>query len=610
MLAENQLNIFAKNQSGYEIPSAGLIIPMLFKWQGNKFIDSNVIVTNANFGADAVQLKTLLNDYHRLPLNKRFLLKRIQGLTAIAAFLKKLEKSTKIKKIVLDEFVGHLNWRLEFLNYLYSFTNQRKTYINKLLDIFIKGGNYEYQQGSGMYMSLHSTRVVERLDPLHRRDISRSFYLDWLMKQATMELDPVDNLINFFLDLDIAKATKKMSACIFFSKNQIKFCKLILDPMESIYTTYYYYETDAWNKYLPDSLTQEYVPFLKPFHSVLQPASVKEGKTYKEVKYNNEASRIEKGIVDFWGAYIYLMSENQLFAYPSNNNFHSKGLQGECLQAAGMIVGIDGKIVAIDNASGHYQPSWKYLQQAVKLILADNAFADEAWVGVCFMDGNVFTKMLFTVDAFLKLAAISFPLKDTIIEVKKLKLKYPNFVADFKYQKKYNVFLRLMRGNDLFDQTENTWENQLNKFLSSLYPKFENTLELFEDIFFKRISWKFSEFKSESYLIIGGRGGKIGKVDNALIAYDMAYNDLKLSLQQSDTVFGSLFNNGEKIYLNLIAFIEKLVDLLQSCNEWLLAKETKSGTQKRFNAVTTLKGQLEKEWKRLIEVKTNYIWRL
>lgn len=59
---------------------------------------------------------------------------------------------------------------------------------------------------------------------------------------------------------------------------------------------------------------------------------------------------------------------------------HSSFTGGDIIRCAGMIGGVNGKIIYIDNDSGHYRPGTENLQRLVKHLLKRNAFAGDARV--------------------------------------------------------------------------------------------------------------------------------------------------------------------------------------------------------------------------------------
>ena len=107
----------------------------------------------------------------------------------------------------------------------------------------------------------------------------------------------------------------------------------------------------------------------------------------------------------------YVMRHNKLFIteYLGKSQTHGRASDYKSIQSAGGLVAFEGKVVAIDNLSGHYEPGWKLLRQAVEKIKSEYAFADNAVVGVYYGKEN--ETLFFPVKVFLNLADSKFDAK-------------------------------------------------------------------------------------------------------------------------------------------------------------------------------------------------------
>lgn len=65
---------------------------------------------------------------------------------------------------------------------------------------------------------------------------------------------------------------------------------------------------------------------------------------------------------------IYVMDKNgEFYAHKNTENiFHSSFLSGEPVAGAGTIFIQKGKVIRVDNSSGHYRPGPEHLQQTIK----------------------------------------------------------------------------------------------------------------------------------------------------------------------------------------------------------------------------------------------------
>lgn len=102
----------------------------------------------------------------------------------------------------------------------------------------------------------------------------------------------------------------------------------------------------------------------------------------------------------------YAMRHDELFLTKmlEKRYTHARASDFKSIQAAGGLAATEGKVIAIDNVSGHYQPGWKLLKQAVDKINTNFAFADNALVGLLDKERPVF----FPLKTFLFFAEFNF----------------------------------------------------------------------------------------------------------------------------------------------------------------------------------------------------------
>ncbi|MEN8148479.1 MAG: hypothetical protein ABFS86_01580 [Planctomycetota bacterium] len=103
----------------------------------------------------------------------------------------------------------------------------------------------------------------------------------------------------------------------------------------------------------------------------------------------------------------YVMRHDYLYAGlkpQDDKHSHADDIDFKSIQAAGGLVAQNGKILVIDNASGHYQPGYLLLEQATRLVQSNGAFAPNALVGVVSKNRIAY----FPVTIFLALATNSF----------------------------------------------------------------------------------------------------------------------------------------------------------------------------------------------------------
>jgi len=98
----------------------------------------------------------------------------------------------------------------------------------------------------------------------------------------------------------------------------------------------------------------------------------------------------------------------------SESRSHAEESDFKSIQSAGAIVADKGTILVIDNASGHYQPGWELLVQAVKKVRSEGGFGSDALVGVVAQP----TIYYFPDQVFLDFAKLQFKKLETTAQWK------------------------------------------------------------------------------------------------------------------------------------------------------------------------------------------------
>lgn len=91
---------------------------------------------------------------------------------------------------------------------------------------------------------------------------------------------------------------------------------------------------------------------------------------------------------DFTRGTLYAMRGPSIMrCYPAVK-FHTAVFDAEVTSAAGILVADEGRVVAIDNRSGHYQPGYRQLQTAVQFLQSNLLFEPDAFVSVFVSDDD------------------------------------------------------------------------------------------------------------------------------------------------------------------------------------------------------------------------------
>jgi hypothetical protein len=239
-----------------------------------------------------------------------------------------------------------------------------------------------------------------------------------------------------------------------------------------------------------------------------------DGFTYKQIKIVNRPQ------VDMIG-FLYAIRKNEIAVSPMENGFHSSMWSGKKVQAAGVLAAWNGKLIAVDNQSGHYQPNWYLLYMAWKPFYENehNIFHKKAIVGIAVPIGDKAYNQFFGVNEFMDLAKKDFEIGATVKEVSKYiknldSIRPPNGKG-FKLtdQSQFLECNDVLTTVHLYRYTYQVWPDEklvkdisrhfidmLNYNWDVILPGFENAYKLFlgKKILFWRAKKIESVFKDRS----------------------------------------------------------------------------------------------------------------
>ncbi len=558
-----------------EIPKAEELLPKLF---------------TSNTDSDRQLLQIALKSYHGIPLQKEQLWSRIDRLMKVDERIDTISRKPNhgADPNILKSFGDHVNRRLVYLKVLFRYTHQKKkkAKLSELLKAFSSGKNYRQMKNDGSYyLSMHSTQLVEKIDPLHRRGIFDQHYRNYVREEIKQGRDPADGLVDFILSLEKKNYLQKAD---YFKPDYSDLLRLIFKEKKA----WAYYLTTPEGKFRRiTSLKEKEDVSLEAYDSVCHE------------NYKNEFSL--RDFSDLLFGDIYVMRKGILYTYPTKEgrNFHSMGVQGKAIQAAGIIVVKEGKVQAIDNKSGHYRPTWRHLLQACTLIQENDAFADEAVVSVVVnKDYSVF----FRADDFINLARNNFPFKHTIDILQHYIKMYGNKKP---YPPSMDQYLRALvrdTAGQIFD-----YSDAIVAFLELIYPEDPTKQALQKQnlnlIWLSRRSWTYAQWKKESYVgLFATRIGPIGGVDVAYRDFDKGYNRFVMYSKNEASV-NKYYRLNLSTHKELDAVINKAKALIKAINVWLSKKEGKDSV--RRSAVLTAEELVQEDLERLEQLaKSQGVW--
>jgi len=145
--------------------------------------------------------------------------------------------------------------------------------------------------------------------------------------------------------------------------------------------------------------------------------------------------------------------------------FHSTMWSGKAVQAAGSLCTWNGKIIAVDNASGHYQPNWYLLYKAWEPFYEKNVFYNQGIVGMWTRWSGKDYIQFFKADIFFKeLANNNFPIGLTVTKLEE-----------------YFNELKQKRELEVIDQQDKTDCVDVDVFQSPHLAQFHHMLNIEQD---------------------------------------------------------------------------------------------------------------------------------
>jgi hypothetical protein len=351
---------------------------------------------------------------------------RIGSLKEIKFGLLRIGREPCVNKAKWAELKSTVDAEFYFLDKLQRHQKQRNPQFNELIDALenSQGGatakRVTTTAGGKVHSSLRGAYIMETLDPLHRGrspDIALALYQEFKKWRAGDEgqlsrgvagAAPWDQLMAFFLywhDKDPSRTKLKPT---YHGDKQRFLDSLEFDGMTlSVRSdggrsptrkrvgkalSYYAFSTNedrqtTFERYDLRKHGGTLIPYQAPFHTVSKQrrGSHATGQEWAGTVVYPENTQKARGFSETdaqlcWASLYVLV--NGVFYTAHADDFHSWASGGASVAAAGLIAADNGKIVAIDNASGHYAPNWRQLRQAVQLIANNGAFSDHGVVGL------------------------------------------------------------------------------------------------------------------------------------------------------------------------------------------------------------------------------------
>jgi hypothetical protein len=298
------------------------------------------------------------------------------------------------------------------------------------------------QRGGAELAYLVPWHAMEKLDPLGRSKPYLEAQLEqWLSRLG--DKDPCEHIVEFLFNFDAKD--NDYNKPFGMDSDRLGSCRII--PGKNRLEAYYVQPAGQ--------VATRYIPQV---HSATLAIS-----TIHRLPLKTVGGGASRGGGDFEGGDPYVLSpEDKLYSVNYGGTIHSQFLSGDAVKGAGLWVVRDGKVLLIDNRSGHYMPSWRGLLQSVQWIAEREAFHPDASVGYVITSYDV---MFFRVQDFLRLGKAEFPYEATRDMLRGYHRKYEGRIPMAKTMEAY---IPADYRKNWADGRKDRWD----RWLRGVYPKY------------------------------------------------------------------------------------------------------------------------------------------
>jgi hypothetical protein len=143
--------------------------------------------------------------------------------------------------------------------------------------------------------------------------------------------------------------------------------------------------------------------------------------TLRVVESMKAASQGRANISDFTKGSLYAIDEASNIYCFGTSKFHTALTNSAPVAAAGILVAEAGRVVAIDNRSGHYQPGFRQLLTAVKYLKSNLVFEPDSFVSLHVTTDDA---MYFSPEDFIAVADGGLRYVETAAKIAEISRKY------------------------------------------------------------------------------------------------------------------------------------------------------------------------------------------
>jgi hypothetical protein len=306
--------------------------------------------------------------------------------------------------------------RLEF----YSTTNGKA---------YLRGVVEEDTAGEDGLVNVKGHHYEERIDPLAatRFEFKYGHYLWWAQGKYGAGFDPVDHIVEYIIDLRAGSPTGMgpTNARLGTSKDLTQFIKVQIRSSVPGDEQFSRGELSRmWTYQVKVAKDSPYNDPWVPGWKWTEEAWAKHAiglPTLRVVESMKAATQGRASISDFTKGSLYAIDEASNIYCFGTSKFHTALTNSAPVAAAGILVAEAGRVVAIDNRSGHYQPGFHQLLTAVKYLKSNLVLEADSFVSLHVTTDDA---MYFSPEDFIAVAESGLRYVETAAKIAEIARKY------------------------------------------------------------------------------------------------------------------------------------------------------------------------------------------
>ena len=269
----------------------------------------------------------------------------------------------------------------------------------------------------------------ERIDPLVgvRQPMDWDRYLKWANDKYRSQSDPIDHVVEYMIEAVVPLyqggfGSSPRQARLGTSKDLTPFVEIHIRsyvPGDERFSAPGLSRMWTYQVRVPRRTRSKYDEWNPG--TEWAPAWAEDALSLPTLRVVESDSISRPGIADFTEGSLYAIDATGRFLCYGAWKFHSALANSEPVEAAGILVAEAGRVVAIDNRSGHYQPTFRQLVTAVKFLHTNSVLEFDAFVSLYVSEHDA---MYFTPAEFIDVAHGGLRYFETAAKISEIAQRY------------------------------------------------------------------------------------------------------------------------------------------------------------------------------------------